>query len=334
MEMTEPAELDLVRHAARLASATGQAPSLHNAQPWRLRVGADRVELYADRSRHLPVADPTGRQMHLGLGAALFALRLTLAQLRRDCGLHLLPDPDQQDLVARLDIVGWRDATPTEDLLVAQLGRRRSVRTPFTDEPVPVPLRVWLGGHARGEGAQLRWVESTGERRGVADLVAAAERQQQTDPAYRAELGAWTAAEVLAAGAGVPQSAFGVSAVSGHAAPFPLRDFGGGRDSQAARAPGPLEEHPVVAVLTTDTDRPADWLVGGQALMRVLLAATAEGLVSSQLNQPIEIPALRQQLRDELRLSGWPQIVLRLGYPAGPLPPPTPRRPAADVLLP
>jgi hypothetical protein len=91
--MTDSAVLDLVRHADTLARATGQTPSLHNAQPWRLRVLPAEVELYADRSRHLPVADPAGRQLHLGLGAALFALRLALADLHSDCSVRLLPPP-------------------------------------------------------------------------------------------------------------------------------------------------------------------------------------------------------------------------------------------------
>jgi nitroreductase len=333
--MVDSAVSDLVRHSERLAAAAGRAPSLHNAQPWRLGVAPASVDLYADRGRHLPVADPHGRQMYLGLGAALFALRLTLGDLHCACRVRLLPDSDQPDLAARLEAVGSRDPTPTEQQLLAQLQHRRSVRTPFTDDGVPVPVRVALGEHAEAEGTELRWVETMGERRGVADLVLAAERQQQADPAYRAELATWTSAEVLSAGAGVPAEAFGVSAVAGHAAPFPLRDFGGGRDRQPApAAAGPLEQHPLVAVLSSDTDRPVDWLVGGQALMRVLLAASSAGLVSSQLNQPVEIPPLRQRLRDELRLAGWPQVVLRLGYPAGPLPPPTPRRPIADVLLP
>jgi hypothetical protein len=280
------------------------------------------------------VADPHGRQLHLGLGAAVFSLRLLLANLRRDCRVRLLPDPDRPDLAAALEVVGRRDPTPTEGMLLDQLQHRRTVRTPFTADPVPVPVRVTLGDHAEAEAARLRWVEIAGERRGVAELVAAAERQQQADPAYRAELAGWTTTEALAAGAGVPESAFGVSPASVHSAPFALRDFAGGRDIQPPRPASPLEEQPVLAVLATDTDRPVDWLVGGQALMRVLLSAAAEGLASSQLNQPVEIPALRQQLGDELRLPGWPQVVLRLGYPAGPLPPPTPRRPTADVLLP
>jgi hypothetical protein len=71
--------------------------------------------------------------------------------------------------------------------------------------------------------------------------------------------------------------------------------------SYASGAPKPL-----VAVLATATDSADDWLRGGQALMRVLLAAAGDGYVASYLNQPIEVPGLRQQLRDELRLADRP----------------------------
>jgi hypothetical protein len=289
------------------------------------------VELFADRGRQLTVADPEGRQLHLSLGAALFSLRLALADLGCACTVRLLPDPERPALVARLQVVGRREPTPTETGLLAQLPRRRTVRAPFAADPVPVPLRVMLGRHAEAEAAALRWVEAAGERSGVAALVTAAERRQQADPAFLAELARWTGPEALAGGAGVPAAAFGTS--DRQAGPFRLRDFAGGRDVTPPRPTDRLEDHPVIAVLGTATDRPADWLTGGQALMRILLAAAADGLASSQLNQPIEMPPLRQQLRDELRMSYWPQFVLRLGYPAGPLPPPTPRRPAADFLV-
>jgi hypothetical protein len=131
----------------------------------------------------------------------------------------------------------------------------------------------------------------------------------------------------------VPPHAFGVTAAAGHAAEFPLRDFAGGTRTIPPRPVGPLEQHPVVTVLHTPADRPDDWLRAGQALMRLLLAAAAEGYAASYLNQPLELPGLRQQLRDELRLAGWPQLILRLGRPAGPLPPPAPRRPAGELLI-
>jgi nitroreductase len=319
--------------AALLAAIAGRAPSLHNAQPWRLLVAGRTVDLRVDPARHLPVADPCRRQQHLGLGAALFALRLGLAGLHRDHTVEVLPDPADPDLVARLTVTGERSPTSVEMNLLAELDLRRTVRTPFTEHAVPVGLQVALTDHAAAEGAALRWVTGTGERRGVGALVAVAERQQQSDPAYLAELRAWTHPETVAAGAGVPPSAFGADAIAGHAAPFPLRDFAGGTRAGTDQSAEPLEPAPTVAALTTPTDRCADWITGGQALMRVLLAASAAGLASSQLNQPIELPALRQLLRDELGLPGWPQVLLRLGYPIGPTPPPMPRRPIADILI-
>ena len=87
-------------------------------------------------------------------------------------------------------------ARPDEELrLLAAVPPRRTVRTPFRRQDVPVPLRVAWREHAEAEGAGLRWVEGPGERIGVAALVAAAERLQQRDPAYLAELDHWTALE-------------------------------------------------------------------------------------------------------------------------------------------
>ncbi len=35
-----------------------RAPSVHNTQPWRWRVGDDAVQLHADWTRHLVATDP------------------------------------------------------------------------------------------------------------------------------------------------------------------------------------------------------------------------------------------------------------------------------------
>jgi len=325
---------DLRDEGEALASAGGAAPSLHNAQPWRFRVGLDHVDVLLDRARLLPVADPKDRQAHLGLGPAVLLLRLALRGRDRDVTVLLLPDPADPNLVARVTAGDRRLATVDERRLLAALAARRTVRTPFLPGSVPVPLQVDWRSAADAEGADLRWVEAPGERIGVSALVAAAERIQQRDPAYRAELDRWTAPERAQEGAGVPASAFGITAAAGHLAEFPLRDFAGGARTDRPRHDGPAEEHPFVTVLHTPGDRRIDWLRGGQALMQILLAAAAEGYAASYLNQPLELPGLRQQLRDELRLPGWPQLILRLGRPDGVLPAQAPRRPVRDLLLP
>lgn len=88
---------------------------------------------------------------------------------------------------------------------------------------------------------------------------------------------------------------------------------------------------PLLAFVTTEDDTPAEWLRAGRALQRVLLGLTAAGVSASFLNQPVEVPELRAELR---RQTGGrvPQLLLRVGY--GPEVPATPRRPAAEVTLP
>ena len=109
----------------------------------------------------------------------------------------------------------------------------------------------------------------------------------------------------------------------------PVRDFAGPRQV-AGRDAADFERTPQLALLSSDRDRPEDWLRAGQAMERVLLLATREGLSSSFVTQPLEWTDLRWPLRDPMTGTGYTQVLLRLGY--GPNGPGTPRRPVAEVL--
>jgi hypothetical protein len=324
--------LDLARHAEAIVAAAGRAPSHHNAQPWAFRVGPGTVEVYADRSRKMPIADPTDRQLLLGVGAAVYGVRLALARLGVRPVVTLLPDPARAELAAVVAAAGPYRSSDEEARLYAEMGRRRTVRGSFTDAPLPVALQVTLGDIAVEEGAELRWVSRSGERAGLAALVAAAEHEQQADSSFRAELARWVGEHAGQRRAGVPPSALGPTTGAGHAAEFPMRDFTGGAPAAAGLGTTRPEAHPTVVAVVTGADRPADWLRAGQALHRLLLAASTAGYCASYLNQPLEIGRLRARVADELRLAGYPQLLLRLGRPAGPLPPLTPRRPLVELL--
>jgi len=82
-------------------------------------------------------------------------------------------------------------------------------------------------------------------------------------------------------------------------------------------------------VLSTANGTRADWLRAGQALQRVLLAATSHGLAVCPLTQPLET-ADSWLVRDPRTGNDIPQMILRLGY--GLPVPGTPRRPVADIL--
>lgn len=308
--------LDLRKHTHELVDAARMAPSLDNAQPWAFRVTARSVEVYVDRSRAVPFVDPDDRQMMIGVGGAIFAVRLGICALGSEPTLALLPGDERGDLAAVVSLGPDHLFSLAEARMFEQIPRRRTCHTRL-DPQVPREIRSVLARAVELEGAQLRWMVESAERRSLARLVAMAERREQADQAVHAAGSAGTAASRTTAR---------------HLGPdLPTREFATAPSGPAPTPRLPAQE-PSVAILTTDGDRPAEWLRAGQALMRMLLSASVEGLVATYPNQPLEVPDLRCRVRDDLGLSGFPQVIVRLGRPVEGWPEPTPRRPVGDLL--
>jgi hypothetical protein len=75
-----------------------------------------------------------------------------------------------------------------------------------------------------------------------------------------------------------------------------------------------FESEPLIAVLGGHGDWPADQVQTGQALQRVWLTAAAFGLAASLFPQPIQVAAVREELRLALGRCAVPQMVMRFGY--------------------
>src|SRR5687767_6280173 len=90
------------------------APSVLNTQPWRFAERRSGIDLYADRTRQLLALDPSGRQLTVSCGAALFNLRMAILASYRTPEVSLLPDPSDRDLLARVQFGPTCSPTPEE----------------------------------------------------------------------------------------------------------------------------------------------------------------------------------------------------------------------------
>ncbi|MCE0764452.1 nitroreductase [Pseudonocardia kujensis] len=324
--MIETGSLGLTEEELQdVLGAAARAPSLHNTQPWLFRLVPDGIELHADLGRRLPVADPSGRELRLACGAALFNLRLALIGHGVRPLVTLLPDPARPDLVAVVRRGGSRPPTPEQRRLLEAVPRRRTNRRPFTDALVPTPARHALRRAALDEGAWLDLVTDPVQRVELGALARRAHERQMADPEFVAELERWTGYGEERTD-GVPAAAGGP--LPGPNATWVLRDFSGG----TARAADGVEAEPLIAVLSAHSDGPREEVRAGHAMQRVLLTATAHGLAVSFLSQLVECPDVREALRRLIGGARPPQVVLRIGqgWPV----PGTPRRPLTELLLP
>lgn len=311
------------------------APSGHNTQPWLFGLSGDEVALYADRTRALPVADPADRELVMSCGAALFHLRVALRHFGYAPDVHLFPNLDAPDLLARVRLGPHLDPqkapTMEDQRLFMAIKQRRTNRKPFEARPVPQQELKLLQAAAEAEGARLHVVTEAEQKGALADLIARGDRLQGSNASFRRELAAWVHPNRSRRSDGMPGAVHGIGDVLSHAGPLVVRtfDWGGG---QAARDRQLAEGAPALLVLCTRADGPPAHLVAGQALDRVLLTATAYGLGASYLNQPLQVEALRPKVA-AVTGGGYPQIILRLGYGGVAVVPATPRRPVHHALV-
>lgn len=290
-----------------LVQAASTAPSSHNTQPWAFRFGHRSIELWADRTRAMPVVDPNGRELVIACGAALFALRAAAARAGFEPHVALLPRGAGSDLIARVTL-DTRTVDLPEAALADALRARATWRRAFSPTELPPELPNALEEAAAAEGAWLDVVPQR-QRPALAGLVTAADRIQFADPAWRREAASWLHRPSRGDGlrtrllAGPPRRL--VTAALDLGKPVARRDA------------ELLHDAPLVAVLGTDADGTADWIAAGQALQRLLLVAARQGVQAGFLNQPCQVPQLRDQLARMLPPRGFPQMVLRLGYPDG-----------------
>jgi nitroreductase family protein len=309
-----------------------RAPSLHNTQPWRWRVGDESVQLYLDQARQLPATDPEGRELIISCGAALHHLLVACSSLGWSGRLQRLPDPTQPACLAHVQFSPRTPPRADADLAAA-IPRRRTDRRRFTSWPVPAELIGELSELAAENGMTLRPITEPELRWKTYRAIAEAAGQQTTDPAQAAELAAWSGRDPCADDgvptANVPQP----GRVPGQP---PMREF-----AQSELDQPPTHGEPEAAallLLSTPADTPLQWLRAGELTSAILLAATRDGLAASPLTQPLEIADTREFLRTQIAgtAAAHPQILLRIGWtpPAADELHPTPRRPLAEVIAP
>ena len=332
------------------AAILGASP--HDTQPWIFAVGANSIEVFADRARNLGAFDPFRREMHLGLGAAIENLVLAarahgvMADVEPTKGRLALSPPDTPVSAARVVL---QTRAGERDPLFAAIPNRHTNRGPYRPDAAIAPeLLKRLADLASCADIRIVFVTEPAARSDLGALIVEATRQIADDADMSADSARWLRSgrrEVEAHRDGVTLEAAGLTpAMTALAELLPDMSAKTGdaywlamtRDVQLPTAPA------LGVVFVRDRlDQPAA-IAAGRAWQRLHLAATARNLAAQPLNQPVERTDRNAALgRPDIfsgalaKLApepGWEAtFVFRLGVPERPAVP-SPRRPLWDVL--
>jgi hypothetical protein len=221
---------------------------------------------------------------------------------------------DTADGAVRIELA---PAAPGDSPLFRAIAARQSTRAEFTGDGVAPAHLGTLETAARGAGVLVRLYTARSDLERLLELVVAGNTAQMRDAAFMRELEHWirfnedaaiaTRDGLFSAASGNPRVASWIGGL--------LFRFAFTESSENDRYARQLRSSAGAIAFVAERETPASWMEVGRCSQRFALQATALGLKHSFINQPVEVPALREQLADFLGLKGQrPDLLMRFGY--------------------
>lgn len=311
---------ELVRYATL-------APSSHNTQCWRFALGTQAVSMLPDYRRRCPVVDPDDHHLFVSLGCAAE----NLVQAAAAMGFHaecILGGGSGESLDLAL-----APAKAVRTPLFEAIPARQSTRCEYDGRPIANDQLRLLEVAGAGPGVRVLLVTDRRAMESILELVAEGNTAQMRDPRFVRELKHWLrfngeqAARLgdglYAASSGNPTAPAWLGEVL-----FGLFFSESAENDKVARH---IRSSAGIAVFVSDRDDKGHWIEAGRAFERFALQATALGIRTAHLNQPVEVASLRPRLAKMIgAANGRPDLVIRFGR--GPEMPRSLRRPVGAVL--
>ena len=314
----EPGKLELVRFATLAANS-------HNTQPWKFSIKDGSISISPDYARRCPIVDPDDHHLFVSLGCATENL------IHAAAATGLKSNPDfENDVVT----VMFEKAQPIASPLFEAIPRRQSTRAVFDGKPVSSDDLRLLEQAGIDDGVAVLIITDRARMAKVTEYVVRGNANQMQDKAFMKELKAWlrfSEADAVATMDGLFSRAPGNPSLPSWLA-RPLLNFVYTESGENDKYRAQIDSSAGIAVFSSELNNKNHWIAAGRACQRFALQATCLGLKYAFINQPVEVPELRNELSFYLGLGGQrPDIVVRFGH--GPELPKSLRRPPEQLIL-
>jgi hypothetical protein len=296
---------ELVRYATL-------APSSHNTQCWKFKLGDRFISLLPDTLRRCPAVDPDDHHLYVSLGCATE----NLVQAASAIGFHGDVAFDVQTDQVNVHLTPMR---PVSSDLFEAIPHRQCTRAEYDRRLVPPGDLKLLEQAGSGDGVRILLFTAKSQLEQILEYVARGNSAQMADHDFVAELKSWirfNADEAVAKRDGLFTLASGNPAMPRWLGE-PLMSLFFTAQSENDKYAKQVRSSSGIAVFVSAASDKAHWVEAGRCYERFALQATALGMRNAMLNQPVEVAPLRPQFASYLGLnSGRPDLVVRFGYGA------------------
>lgn len=292
---------ELVRYATLAANS-------HNTQPWMFKLSEDSISIAPDFRRRCPAVDPDDHHLFVSLGCATE----NLIQAAAAIGFRAQPLLDADGINVTLE-----RTTAKRSVLFEAIPLRQSTRSMYDGKSVENKSLRLLEQAGTSEGISVMMLTDRTKIENVGDYVSRGNSAQMSDEAFMDELLAWlrfNESEAVATMDGLFSRTSGISTVPRWLGQILLK-YVFTPSGQNEKYQAQIKSSAGVAVFVSESNDRLHWIEAGRACQGFALQATALGLKCAFINQPVEVPVLREQFAAYLGIGERrPDLVMRFGY--------------------
>lgn len=301
--------LTFIELAKILISFAICAPSGHNSQPWKFQTTENQIIVMPDMSKTLKVVDGENRELFISLGCAVENMQIAATQYGYES--------DYEYIDGKIVVTFRQSETVTPDPLFDQIKKRHTHRGEFTGKKIPSDLIKILQSVEKEQNTDFAIFDGeTNEAKLIKEKIYLGNDIQMSDTAFKNELVEWmrfNKKDIKENQNGLCYNVLGFPATPKFVGKKMVRMFLSPK-AQNKTDNGVNNSASEFCLFSTAAKNEADYIAVGKTLERVLLKITELNLAYSFSNQPCEVEPLSLKLREELNLTNYPSVVIRIGY--------------------
>lgn len=289
-----------------------KAPSGHNTQPWKFRIGENAIDIIPDFSKTLPVVDADNRELFISLGCATENLCITASTLGYETDMSI----SQEGIIS---VHLEKSGSVQHDTLFSQIERRQTNRNVYESKTIEENILKDCFS-VIPEGREIRfyyWENGSEPYERAKQLVMEGNTVQMDDAMFVTELKSWMRVnkkESVAKKDGLGYDVFGAPNLPAFIARPAIGSFLNSKKQNKGDLKK-IESSSHFILFTTVNNTIPDWIMLGRFMQRFLLKSTAHEIAHAYMNQPCEVGELKIKLKEQLSIDNeHPQILLRMGY--------------------
>ncbi|MDU1892932.1 MAG: nitroreductase [Dysgonomonas sp.] len=289
-----------------------KAPSGHNTQPWKFKIGIDHIQIYPDTSKTLPVVDADHRELYISLGCAAENLCLTANALGYNPQINI-------DADGVITIYLEKGENISVSSLFNQIEKRQTNRSVYDNGMIPNDLLALCMSEIEDEENIhiYMWEKGSAVFDTLKQAVIEGNIVQMDDKVFTDELKLWMRYNKKQSDSqqdGLSYHIYGAPNLPSWISKPVMGSYLNSKKQNKGDIKK-MESSSHFVLITSQNESKEEWIHLGMHMERFLLKLTEVGIAHAYMNQPCEVKELKGRLRQTLPVNNEiPQILIRVGY--------------------